>query len=301
MQIAVTGSTGFIGSEAVASFRASGHDVIRMVREGPYADDRVHWNPKKAEIDSGALEGIDAVVHLAGESIGGNRWTETKKKYIDESRFLATRFISETLAGLNEPPKVMVSGSAVGFYGVHGDEVLTEEAPSGGGFLAGVVRRWEAETAAAEAAGVRVAHIRTGIVLSPKGGALREMLLPFKLGLGGRLGSGRQYWSWISLTDEISAIDHLISSSELSGPVNLTAPQPVTQHEFAKTLARVLGRPALLPTPTIALRALYGDEMVRETLTGGQRVVPARLEADGFRFHHPDLSIALRAELQRPA
>jgi uncharacterized protein (TIGR01777 family) len=301
MQVAITGSSGFIGGELQSALEMTGHQVLRIIRWGPDASDTVRWDPKAGAIDKEGLEGIDAVVHLAGESIGGGRWTESKKSYILDSRILGTRLLATTLASLQKPPSVLLSGSAIGFYGDRHDEVLTEDSTSGVGFFADVVRRWEAAAQPAAEAGIRVPRIRTAIVLSKRGGALQRMLLPFKVGLGGRLGSGRQYWSWISLQDEMAAILHLLESSKLDGPVNLSAPQPVTQQEFAKTLARVLGRPALLPTPTIGLRLLFGSEMVEETLIAGQRVLPKRLEEDGFRFLHPDLESALRAVLAEAA
>jgi uncharacterized protein (TIGR01777 family) len=301
MQVAITGSSGFIGGSLQKALEMSGHGVLRIIRWGPDASDTMRWDPKAGAIDKEGLEGIDAIVHLAGESIGGGRWTESKKGYILDSRVLGTRLISTTAASLQRPPSVLVSGSAIGFYGNRQDEVLTEESPSGEGFFAGVVRQWEAAAEPAEEAGIRVPRIRSGIVLSPRGGALKRMLLPFKLGLGGRLGSGRQYWSWISLQDHLSAVLHLLETPRLGGPVNLTAPHPVTQEEFAKTLARVLGRPALLPTPTFGLRALWGSDMVEETLTGGQRVIPQKLQGDAFAFLHPELEGALRAVLAEAA
>jgi uncharacterized protein (TIGR01777 family) len=301
MQVAITGSSGFIGGALQRALEMSGHEVLRIIRWGPDATDTIRWDPKAGAIDKEGLEGVDAIVHLAGESIGGGRWTESKKGYILDSRVLGTRLIATTAGALQRPPSVLVSGSAVGYYGDRRDEVLTEESPAGGGFLAGVVEQWEAAAEPAEEAGIRVPRVRSGIVLSPRGGALQRMLLPFKLGLGGRLGSGRQYWSWISLQDHLSAVLHLIESSRLSGPLNLTAPHPVTQGEFAKTLARVLGRPAVLPTPTLGLRAVFGAQMVEETLLWGQRAVPLRLQEDGFSFLHPDLEGALRAVLAEAA
>ena len=301
MQVAITGSSGLIGSALRRSLEASGHEVLPIVRGGTSSAPAIRWDPGAGTIDGARLEGVDAVVHLAGESIGGARWTEAKKARIRDSRVHGTRLIATTLATLSQPPRVLVSGSAVGFYGDRGDEVLTEASPGGTGFLADVVARWEAAAEPAERAGIRVPRIRTGIVLSRHGGALQKMLLPFKLGLGGRVGRGRQFWSWISIEDEIAAIRHVIENDQLDGPVNLTAPNPVTQGDFAATLARALGRPAFLPTPTLGLRALFGSELVAETLTGGQRVLPARLEASGFRFMHPTLDEALRAVLSAAA
>jgi uncharacterized protein len=301
MQVAITGSSGLIGSELRRTLQATGHAVVRVVRGGPHAPDAIRWDPDAGAIESAGLEGLDAVVHLAGESIGSGRWTEAQKARILDSRVVGTRLLADTLAGLQRSPNVMVSGSAIGFYGDRGEQPVTEETGPGEDFFADVVRRWEAAAAPAEEAGVRVPRIRSAIVLSRKGGALQRMLLPFKLGLGGRLGSGRQYWSWISIHDEVSAILHLLENDDLSGPVNLSSPNPVTQKAFATTLARTLGRPAVIPTPTLPLRLLYGSEMVEQTLTNGQRVLPKRLEASGFRFLHPELEGAFRAALSDSA
>ena len=295
MQVAVTGSSGLIGSELRRALELSGHDVLRIVRGGPSASDSIRWDPSAGAIEAAGLEGVDAVVHLAGESIGGGRWTDAQKAKVLGSRLEGTTLLARTLASLASPPKVLVSGSAVGYYGNGGDEFLTEESPRGEGFLADVVERWEAAAAPAEEAGIRVPRIRTGIVLSRHGGALGKLLLPFKLGLGGRFGSGRQYWSWISIHDEVGAILHTIETESLSGPINLTAPNPTTQADFAATLARVLGRPAFMPTPVFGVKAVYGEQMVEETLLWGQRALPKRLEESGFDFVHPTLEVALRA------
>ena len=301
MQVAVTGSSGLIGSELRRALELSGHEVLRIVRGGPSASDAIRWDPAAGAIDKEGLEGVDAVVHLAGESIGGARWSETQKANINDSRVQGTTLLARTLASLASPPKVLVSGSAVGYYGNGGEKFLTEESPRGEGFLAAVVERWEAAAAPAEEAGIRVVRIRSGIVLSRKGGALGKLLLPFKLGLGGRFGSGRQYWSWISIHDEIGAILHAIDTGSLSGPVNLTAPNPTTQADFAATLARVLGRPAFMPTPVIGVKLVYGEQMVEETLLWGQRALPKRLEESGFTFVHPTLEEALRAVVNEAA
>jgi uncharacterized protein len=219
-----------------------------------------------------------------------------------DSRVKGTTLLASTVAALTDKPRIMASGSAMGYYGLRGDEVLTEDAAAGTGFLADVCEQWEAATAPAEDAGVRVAHLRTGLVLSPEGGALKQMLLPFKLGLGGRIGSGRQWWSWISIDDEVNAILHIIdTSAPAGGAFNLTAPNPVTNEEFTRTLNRVLRRPTLLPTPTFALKAMFGGEAVDEMFLGGQRVVPALLQADGYAFRHPELEGALRHLLHKGA
>ena len=271
-----------------------------MVRRTPQTGE-ARWDPEGDRIETQVLEGHDAIVHLAGVGIGDHRWTEDHKRAVLDSRVKGTTLLAETLAGLTDKPKVMASASAVGYYGLRGDEVLTEDAGAGTGFLADVCKQWEASTAPAEQAGVRVVRFRTGIVLSPDGGALKQMLLPFKLGLGGRIGNGRQWWSWISIDDEVGAILHVLDDSAQHGAVNLTAPNPVTNEQFTRTLNRVLRRPTLLPTPTFALKAMFGREAVDEMFLGGQRVTPARLQADGYAFRHADLEGALRHLLHKGA
>jgi uncharacterized protein (TIGR01777 family) len=292
MRVLVTGSHGFIGTELVARLGQEGHQVTRLVRRLPGAGE-VGWDPVEGTIDAGGLEGHDAVVHLAGAGIGDHRWTKAYKAKVLGSRVHGTSLLARTLATLQRPPAVLASGSGIGFYGDRGDEELTEESTAGTGFLAEVVRQWEASTAPAEQAGMRVVHLRTGVVLSPKGGALKRLLLPFRLGVGGRYGSGRQWLSWISLDDEVGGIVHVLEHERLRGPVNLTAPQPVTVGELAKALGRALNRPAVLPTPTLALDLLLGRELVREMLLSGQRVRPAKLMASGFQHRHADIHSAL--------
>jgi len=270
------------------------------VRHSPTTGE-ARWDPDGGQIEGAALEGHDAVVHLAGVGIGDRRWTEDHKRAVLESRVKGTTLLAQTIAGLTDKPKVMASASAMGYYGLRGDEVLTEDSEPGTGFLTEVCTQWEASTAAAEDAGVRVVHLRTGLVLSPDGGALKQMLLPFKLGLGGRIGSGKQWWSWIAIDDEVDAILHLIDRSDIQGAANLTAPNPVTNEEFTRTLNGVLHRPTLLPTPTFALRAMFGSEAVDEMFLGGQRVIPARLQADGYSFRHTELEGALRQLLHKAA
>jgi len=282
----------------VRALEARGDEVTRLVRRTPTAGE-ARWDPDSGQIDSAAVEGADAVVHLAGVGIGDSRWTDDHKRAVAESRLKGTTLLAQTLATLTHKPTVMASGSAVGYYGVRGDDILTEDAEVGTGFLADVCKEWEGATRPAEDAGVRVVHLRTGIVLSPDGGALKQMLLPFKLGLGGRIGSGRQWWSWISIDDEVGAILHLIDNGTERGPVNVTAPNPVTNEEFTRTLNGVLHRPTLLPTPTFALRAMFGREAVDEMFLGGQRVVPARLQAGRYGFGHPQLEGALRSLLHK--
>ncbi|MDQ3980934.1 MAG: TIGR01777 family oxidoreductase [Actinomycetota bacterium] len=300
MRVLVSGSSGLIGSELVQRLKAEGHEVTRLVRRLP-GPGEAGWDPKEGTADAPALEGHDAVVHLAGAGLGDHRWTESYKAEILHSRKEATLLLSRTLAGLERPPRVMVSGSAVGFYGDRGDEELTEESGPGAGFLAEVVGQWEAATGPAEEAGIRVVHIRSGIVQSPKGGSLGRLKLPFKLGLGGRIGSGRQWLSWVSIDDEVGGILHLLQRDDVRGPVNLTAPYPVRFEEYAKALGRALGRPAVIPTPTLALELMLGRELVREMLLGGQRVLPARLLASGYRHRHPRLEGALAELFTRAA
>jgi uncharacterized protein (TIGR01777 family) len=254
-------------------------------------------------IDAAGFEGLDGVVHLAGTGIGDKRWSDARKREVLESRTVPTTLLAETLAGLQKPPAAFVSGSAVGWYGNRGAQVLTEKSPPPDppDFVSDVVRQWEAATAPAEAAGIRTVHVRSGVVLAKQGGMLQRLLLPFRLGLGGRTGSGEQYLSWIALDDEVGAILHALTHVDLAGPVNTTAPTPVTNAQFTATLGRVLKRPTVLPTPVPALKVVYGAELVQHLLLEGQRVVPERLEESGYTFERPDLAFALRAILGVPA
>ncbi|MGI8778393.1 MAG: TIGR01777 family oxidoreductase [Acidimicrobiales bacterium] len=298
MKVAITGSHGLIGSVLVASLEGDGHQVTRLVR-GLASEGEVGWDPVEGHIDSTRLEGHDAVVHLAGVGIGDHRWTAAHKSAVLNSRVQGTRLLATALAGLDRPPSVFASGSAVGYYGDRGDEELTEASGPGSGFLADVVQRWEAAAAPAAEAGIRVANLRSGVVLSAKGGALKKQLPAFKVGLGGRLGSGRQWLSWIAIVDEVAAIRHVIDCPDIAGPVNLCAPTPVTNGDFTRTLGKVLHRPTAIPTPTPALSLLFGKEMVGEMLLAGQRVLPKVLELRGYVFAHPTLAQALAAELGR--
>lgn len=298
MRVAVTGSSGLIGRELVAELGRRGDQVTKLVRRPAQAGE-ASWDPAAGTIEADKLEGLDAVVHLAGVGIGDHRWTDDHKKAVMESRVGGTGLLARTLAALTAPPKVLVSGSAVGFYGYENELPVTEASPRGPGFLADVVTAWEEAVAPAADAGIRVTLSRSGVVLTAKGGALKKQLLPFKLGAGGRLGDGKQWLSWISLDDEVAAILHMIAAGTLHGPVNVTSPEPVTNASFTATLARVLKRPAIIPVPTPALHALFGDEMTKEMLLGGQRVLPAALEGSGFAFVHPDLEGALRHTLGR--
>jgi len=297
MKILVTGSTGLVGSALVPSLKAQGHEVIRLVRSTPTAGE-VYWNPEKGTLKAEQIEGVDAVVHLAGESIAEGRWTEEKKKRIRESRVQGTTLLSETLARLERKPRVLVSASAVGFYGSRGDESLNEQSASGDDFLAEVCRQWELSTQAAAQSGVRVVNLRFGVILSREGGALAKMLTPYKLGLGGKLGSGEQYMSWIALDDAVGAIVHALENDSVRGPVNVVAPSPATNYEFTKALGHALSRPTIFPLPAFAARLMFG-EMADATLLASQRVEPTRLKETGFIFKYPELEGALRHVLEK--
>ena len=299
MDVAVTGSHGFIGSALLPALTRAGHRPVRIVRGHAAGDDEIRWNPEAGTIDADGLEGVGGVVHLAGAGIGDKRWTDARKRLILESRTKGTDLLARTLAGLTRPPSALVSASAIGYYGNRGDEPLDEQSAPGNDFVARVCVQWEAATAPAADAGIRVARVRGGIVLGREGGVLSRLLLPFRLGLGGRIASGRQYMSWISIDDEVRAILHALTHGQVAGPVNLTGPDPVTNDEFTKTLGRVVHRPTLIPTPLFPLRARYGGELVRHLLVEGQRVLPNRLEATGYAFEHPTLEDALRAAVDR--
>jgi uncharacterized protein (TIGR01777 family) len=301
MDIVVTGSRGLIGTALVEELRARGHRPIRLVRSDPSGhEDALRWDPDDGTIDAAGIEGTDGVVHLAGQLIGRPWWTPAHKARVLDSRVRGTRLLAETVAGLTNPPHVLVSASAVGYYGDRGEEELVESSPSGHGFVAEVTRQWEGSTAPASRAGIRVVVTRSGVVLSKAGGALPPMLIPFRLGVGGRLGSGRQYFPWISLDDEVGAFIHVLESN-LEGPVNLVAPDVVTNAEFTRVLARVLRRPAIFAAPGFLLKLAVGAEMANEMLLLSQRVVPRRLLEDGFSFKHDTLEEALRDILDRPA
>ena len=299
LTVAVSGSSGLIGSALLERLRQDGHTVVPMVRR-PAKDGEIHYDPRNGVLDPESLVGVDAVVHLAGAGIGDRRWTDRYRREILESRTLSTSLIAEAMASVANRggPRVLLSGSAIGFYGATGDEELNERSTAGDGFLADVCRAWEAATSPAEDAGVRVVHLRTGIVLSPRGGALKKLLPLFRFGLGGRMGSGRQWQSWISLDDEVGAIVFLLTA-DISGAVNLTAPAPVTNAEFTKVLASTLSRPALVPVPSFGPKLLLGGELADALLFTGQRVLPERLTDAGYSFEHPTLSEALGALLQR--
>lgn len=291
-RVVVTGASGLIGTALCAELAATGHPVTRLVRRSP-GPGEAQWDPQGGSIDAAALEGAWAVVHLAGEGIGDAKWTEEHKARVLDSRVKGTSLIAATIAGLAVKPSVFASGSAIGFYGDRHDERITEESTAGSGFLADVVKAWEACAQPAIDAGVRTVFLRTGIVMSTRGGALKAQLLPFKLGLGGRFGSGRQYLPWIAVDDEVRAIMHCLITESLRGPVNLTAPNPVTNAAFTKALGKALRRPTLVPTPLFPVKMLYGAEMVKEMLLSGANVLPTALLASGFAFEHPEIGPAL--------
>lgn len=293
MDVAITGSTGLIGTALITHLEAAGHTPVRVTRDGSAG---IGWKPSEGRIDAGAFEGIDAVVHLAGAGIGDKRWSDERKKLIYDSRIDSTRLLAGTLAGLQNPPKVLLSGSAIGFYGDRDDERLDESSAPGEGFLTDVVVDWEKETKAAEDAGIRVAHLRTGIVLSPNGGALQKLLPIFKLGAGGKLGSGKQWWSTISIDDVVAMIGWLLHN-EISGPVNLTCPEPTTNATFADTLGDVLRRPSFLPVPKFGPKLVIGGELAENLLFTSARVEPKVATEAGYQFRHPTLEAALRGVL----
>ncbi len=301
MKILISGSHGFLASELIPILQKRGHVIGRLVRgEADITQNEIFWNAEQGSIDKGALQAFapEAVINLAGENLAGGRWTKSKKKKIRDSRVNGTTILTKALASLQTPPQVLISASAIGFYGNQADKELDETSPLGEGFLADVVHDWELATKPAEEKGIRVVHIRTGLVLSAKGGALQKMLLPFKLGLGGVIGNGKQYMSWISLEDEVRAIVFALENDKVSGAVNLTTSNPVTNKEFTKTLGKALWRPTLFPLPASVARMAFSAEMADETLLASMRVYPKKLQEFGFQFNHPNLKGALKAALQ---
>jgi len=299
MRILITGSSGLVGSALIPLLTGQGHQVVRLVRRAVApGDDLAVWNPDAGKLKTSALEQTDAVVHLAGESINALRWTGERKERMRKSRISGTRLLSESMARLAVPPRVLVSASAVGFYGSRGDEVLTEESPAGSGFLSDVCKEWEAAAEPAREKGIRVVNLRTGMVLSAKGGALPAVLPAFKAGVGGKLGDGRQFVSWIAIDDLTRAISHTITTGSLSGPVNAVSPNPVRNLEMTQALGKVLRRPTILSMPAFAVRLIFG-EMGDALLLSSQRVEPRRLLASGFTFQFPDFEDSLRRLLGR--
>ncbi len=291
-KVLISGSSGLIGAALVRRLTAKGWQLTRLIRSTPSAAGQISWDPAQP-IPPESVSGFDAVIHLAGETIA-ERWTEAKKRAVRDSRVLGTRNISEALAQAAKRPALLVSASAIGIYGDRGDQVLVEQSSPGEGFLAEVCREWESATRAAAKAGIRTVQARFGIVLSRSGGALAKMLGPFRLGIGGNLGSGRQWWSWVAVDDVIGAIEHVMKTETLEGPVNVVSPNPVTNREFTKSLASVLARPAVFPLPAFMARLALG-EMADELLLASQRVEPARLRSSGYRFARPELRSALLA------
>lgn len=297
LRIVIGGASGLVGTALQELLTSQGHRVAALVRRPPRpAVDEIQWDPASEEIDTPALEGVGAIVHLGGENIGAGRWTARRKAAIRDSRVESTRLLSKTLARLQRPPNTLVCASATGYYGDRGDELLTEDSPPGTGFLAEVCQAWEQATEPARQAGLRVVNLRIGVVLSAQGGALQRMLTPFKIGLGGVVGSGRQYMSWIALADLVNVIAFSLATDSVAGPVNAVAPNPITNREFTRTLGRVMHRPTILPLPGFVLRAALG-ELGQALLLEGNRVRPARLEQAGFSFLYPELESALRYEL----
>ncbi|MET7621688.1 TIGR01777 family oxidoreductase [Streptomyces sp. NPDC005408] len=296
MRIAVTGSTGLIGTALVRSLRSDGHEVVRLVRRPAQAGDEVEWDPRRQYVDVAGLVGCEGFVHLAGAGIGERRWNDAYRKELRDSRVLGTATVAEALATLDVPPRVLVCGSAMGYYGDTGDRAVDESAPPGEGFLPNMVVEWEGAAAPAQEAGIRTAFARTGLVVSRKGGAWGRMFPLFKAGLGGRLGNGRQYWSFISLHDEIAALRHLLDTESLSGPFNLTAPDPVTNREVTAAMGRALHRPTVFAVPAPALRIVLGG-LAGDVLSSA-RVLPKRLLESGFSFAFPGIDEAIGAALR---
>jgi uncharacterized protein (TIGR01777 family) len=300
MHVLVSGASGFVGSALVSALTAAGHPVTRLARSTPRPGQaEIPWNPATRSIGTPALEGLDAVVHLAGDNLASGRWSAAKKASIRESRVQGTALLCEALAQLVRPPKVLLSASAIGYYGDRGAAILREESPPGTGFLAEVCQAWEAATAPAVQRGIRVVYLRFGMILSPVGGALAKMLTPFRLGIGGVVGTGQQYMSWIALDDVLGVIQHALSTETLHGPVNVVAPQAVTNQEFTTALGTVLRRPTRLPLPAFAARLVFG-EMADALLLASTRVAPVRLVAAEYTFHYPTLAEALQHLLGTP-
>ncbi|MBD0837176.1 TIGR01777 family oxidoreductase [Streptomyces sp. TRM68416] len=294
-RVAVAGASGLIGGALVRSLTADGHEVVRLVRRAPRSKDEVRWDPEGGHVDAAGLAGCEAVVNLAGAGVGSRRWTDAYKARIRSSRVRGTAALAEAVASLPEPPRVFVNGSAIGYYGETGDRIVDEDAPAGSGFLPEVCVAWEGAAAPAREAGVRTVFVRTGLVVAREGGAWGRLFPLFRAGLGGRLGDGRQYWSFVSLHDEVAAVRHLMETDGLSGPFNVTAPNPLTNREITAAMGRVLHRPTPFPVPAPVLRTVLG-EMAGDVL-GSQRVVPKRLLESGFTFAFPDIEGAVRSAL----
>ena len=293
MKILIGGSSGLVGTALIKSLEVDGHEVFRLVRHAPTAKTEVEWSPDRYSIALARIEGFDAVVNLAGESIAEGRWTDEKKRRIRESRVKGTKLLGDALANLTIPPKTFICASAIGYYGNRGDEILTEASTPGDDFLANVCAEWEQATALATEKGIRVVNARFGVILAAEGGALRKMLPPFRMGVGGRIGSGKQWMSWIALDDVVGGLNFALTNDSLRGPVNFVAPNPVTNAEFTKTLGKVLSRPTLFPIPAFGVRLMFG-EMGEALLLGGQRVEPAHLKSGSYQFQYAELGEALQ-------
>ena len=301
MKVLVSGSTGLVGAELCKQLTAAGHTVAALRRSHPVYGEDILWDPAAGEIEAERLEGFDAVIHLAGENIAGKRWSAAFKDEIRDSRVKGTKLLADALASIDNPPKTLLCASAIGYYGDRGDEVMTETSSPGGDFLADVCREWESAADPAREKGLRVAHLRIGVVLSSRGGALQKMLLPFKLGGGGIVGDGKQYWSWVNLDDVVGAFIHCLNDESLSGPINCVSPNPATNHEFTKALGNVLNRPTFLPVPGFAAKLAFG-EMAEALMLASTRVVPKKLQQSGYEFQYPDIEAALeRASTDKPA
>ncbi|HKO63053.1 MAG TPA: TIGR01777 family oxidoreductase [Pyrinomonadaceae bacterium] len=297
MKILISGSHGLVGTALIKALEPDGHDIYRLVRHYPESAQEIEWSPERYSIALSLIEGFDAVVHLAGESIAEGRWTDEKKKRIRESRIRGTKLLADALGNLTTPPRVLISASAIGYYGDRGDEVLTESSPPGNDFLSEVCVEWEKTTSHATAMGIRVMNARFGIILDKEGGALKKMLPPFRMGIGGRIGSGKQWMSWIALDDVVGALKFALTNELLSGPVNFVAPNPVSNAEFTKTLGHALSRPTLLPIPAFGVRLAFG-EMADALLLSSQRVEPKVLKEAGYQFQYPNLAEALQHVLK---
>ena len=297
MKILISGSHGLVGTALIKSLASEGHEIFRLVRYAPSSDHEIEWSPDRYSIALARLEGFDAVVHLAGESIAEGRWIDEKKKRIRESRVKGTRLLGDALANLSNPPKTFVCASAIGYYGDRGDELLTEASAAGNDFLSGVCVEWEKATALAVEKGIRVVNCRFGIILDANGGALKKMLPPFRMGVGGKIGSGQQWMSWIALDDVVRGIKFALANDSIRGPVNFVTPAPVTNARFTKTLGKVLSRPTLFPIPAFGVRMLFG-EMADALLLSSQRVAPAVLQTSNFLFQYSQLEAALRHVLK---
>jgi uncharacterized protein (TIGR01777 family) len=300
MKILIGGSHGLVGTALIKSLAADGHDILRLVRHYPNSETEIEWSPDRYSIALARIEGFDAVINLAGESIAEGRWTEEKKRRIRESRVKGTKLLGDALANLTDRPRMFICASAIGYYGDRGDELLTETSAPGDGFLPEVCLEWEKATTLATEKGIRVVNARFGIILDKKGGALAKMLPPFRMGVGGKIGSGKQWMSWIALDDVVGALKFALVNETLNGPVNYVAPNPVTNAEFTKTLGKTLSRPTILPVPAFGVRLLFG-EMGDALLLGSQRVEPERLKSAGYPFKYSKLEAALPAVLERPS